>query len=767
MNLSNPKLRFLFATIITLASFLTIFFTTQQAEAANPYIQNVSFGQDEQGDYISFDWVGVPERTDTGAGTWWSCQRDLVEIWFNRFNPDGTTERMRFPSYWSEGDFIPRNAYYSGGGYSGFGNYGFASGLPLYDCATNDPNLSTELPKHIKTYINPNWSPEKLSFTGEDFITIQIIGLRINAQYAELLVHDPEEYHYQVPTNPLPVMPYTNVSFGFNENDLLKVSFDWVGPSRNILPLVGFNGKISYPFYARFDSNPEKDVSMNWEDGRNQNLFNVNWFTGGFTAQKGQHYDLFAQELHKWTPSNGLRVCNWFYPCPVNRTLTESFLGRNFEPNDYITIAFYSSGYVLNDPNKYYFSPQNNPPTLSFPISGPYAKDGIDPNIGDTNTQFTFRVVYTDADGDKPVYVNVHIEPNDNVNIRTENVYATGFPDSLDYTVGQELLEGKFAGDFPAGTYKYYFETFDGKSTVRLPETGGFQLLVDSPAQFAAEPSVRMALPQAKVGAKAISEFYHNNEGSFSIYTGGKYATCLFLVEPDAVVLCLAGVFAYSRIDEFLIFAVDSLANDPPRQDFDIVAKIKPTKPLKPFDDSPFGKASAKYETATARQVQIRDAILVTFERLQGAIIADEGEYMLLQSKTLVEFFERLEDNQENLRASTELLIRKLNSSWNEELGQRVLQLAMSGFSTGDRQLLEQAGLTEEEIATLQITLSKIPTTGNLNTILRSVLQEKIQLIDEEQTSTRGILMTLNEVVHNLQAIICSEGNDRNELCTN
>ncbi len=120
----------------------------------------------------------------------------------------------------------------------------------------------------------------------------------------------------------------------------------------------------------------------------------------------------------------------------------------------------------------------NQPPVLSFPETGPYAGDGIDPDSGDESTWFTFRVIYTDASDDKPVYVNVHIEvePNNNGIIRTENVYATDFPDSLDYTVGQELLEGKFASDFPVGTYKYYFETFDGKTKTRLPTSGEFPL---------------------------------------------------------------------------------------------------------------------------------------------------------------------------------------------------------------------------------------------------------------------------------------------------
>lgn len=49
-------------------------------------------------------------------------------------------------------------------------------------------------------------------------------------------------------------------------------------------------------------------------------------------------------------------------------------------------------------------------PQLSFPNSTPFASDGLDPHRGGTGaTEFTWRVVYRDADGDPPLYVAVRL----------------------------------------------------------------------------------------------------------------------------------------------------------------------------------------------------------------------------------------------------------------------------------------------------------------------------------------------------------------------
>ena len=136
----------------------------------------------------------------------------------------------------------------------------------------------------------------------------------------------------------------------------------------------------------------------------------------------------------------------------------------------------YRSG-TTHDIYLYQFASPNNPPTLSFPTAGPYAGDGIDPNIGDTSTQFTFRVVYTDIDNNPPATVSVWVK-DENQQIAAGTSTTAWATRVLDYANGQELLEGITAGPLKAGAYSYYFEASDGKSTVRLPETGGFPLSV-------------------------------------------------------------------------------------------------------------------------------------------------------------------------------------------------------------------------------------------------------------------------------------------------
>src|SRR3989344_960326 len=109
-----------------LALFSTFLFVSSEIVfAANPYVENITFSQDERGDYIEFDWLGTPV-----SGV---CAYDNVVIWFNRYNPDSTTEGTRFPSFYGGhiGDFIRAGA----SSYSAFGGSSFASGVSKAGCS--------------------------------------------------------------------------------------------------------------------------------------------------------------------------------------------------------------------------------------------------------------------------------------------------------------------------------------------------------------------------------------------------------------------------------------------------------------------------------------------------------------------------------------------------------------------------------------------------------------------------------------------------------
>ncbi|MEM3341809.1 MAG: pre-peptidase C-terminal domain-containing protein [Thermoplasmata archaeon] len=97
-------------------------------------------------------------------------------------------------------------------------------------------------------------------------------------------------------------------------------------------------------------------------------------------------------------------------------------------------------------------APSNSPPQLSEP--------SVSPTAGDANTNFTFRVKYTDADGDTPTYVKVVIGTN------TYNMSLNG-------------AYYEYKTTLTSGNYTYSFKANDGHN----PEVSisGGQLNVSSP----------------------------------------------------------------------------------------------------------------------------------------------------------------------------------------------------------------------------------------------------------------------------------------------
>ncbi|MBI4094899.1 MAG: hypothetical protein HY435_01765 [Candidatus Liptonbacteria bacterium] len=354
------------ALCLVLGIVAILFFSPRvpSAHAANPYIQNVFFGQDEGGDYLSFHWVGIPNPADL-------CSLDTILVWFNRYNPVATTTGAIVPELLNGDFYNPRSAF-GDDNYGQFGIRAFASGF-TGPCFPNNPDLNSALPRLIKAYINPGLPPEKLSFAAVDFITVQLMVSpslpRPFPRPSFLGMSDLEQYFYQVPANPLPVIPYTNVKWGFDANEHLTFGFDWVGPNKEIFLHVGLNGAISdLPSVSRFEPDPHKDISAIFEEGGNNNLFHADVLTHHFQVERGRHYDFPVRQFHLWTPFNGLLTsCNRFILlCLLERRDVESVMRRGFLPDDYVTVAVLARQYTLNDSTKYFFETKKRFSNVAF-----------------------------------------------------------------------------------------------------------------------------------------------------------------------------------------------------------------------------------------------------------------------------------------------------------------------------------------------------------------------------------------------------------------
>lgn len=162
--------------------------------------------------------------------------------------------------------------------------------------------------------------------------------------------------------------------------------------------------------------------------------------------------------------------------------------------------------------------PQNQPPTLSYSQNEGFVDVGINPDEGDTNTNFTFKIVYTDADNDSPTDIRTIVfdgTPSDApaIEISTDAMI-------LDSSASPELRDGNYANGeqysltklFPTGIYRYRFQASDGGIGVILDGVAGgkeqrFTVNENEPplASFTFEPSNPAAGEEVFFDASASS----------------------------------------------------------------------------------------------------------------------------------------------------------------------------------------------------------------------------------------------------------------------
>lgn len=193
------------------------------------------------------------------------------------------------------------------------------------------------------------------------------------------------------------------------------------------------------------------------------------------------------------TVSNYTPYFNWTNsddPDPGDDITYELWIGTNpgFTSGTYEVYSTGSSHYTLNvplsantiyywkvkamdengeetwsDETDWWFTTPNHAPLLSWTGETGFEDDGVNPDMGDPETDFEFRVTYTDEDGDEPLagYPKAHLY------FGIEEI--EGSPFTMEALNGAPVNEGRIYGIdnlnlLPGTVYQYYFVAYDAQN---------------------------------------------------------------------------------------------------------------------------------------------------------------------------------------------------------------------------------------------------------------------------------------------------------------
>lgn len=126
-----------------------------------------------------------------------------------------------------------------------------------------------------------------------------------------------------------------------------------------------------------------------------------------------------------------------------------------------------------------WLAPSNNSPTLSYSQDLGYIDGGINPDGGYADTNFAFKIVYTDADNDPPTDIRTIVFDGSSSDAPAIEISSDAM--MLDSSASSELRDGDYANgeqyalakSFPAGTYRYRFQASDGEIGIILDGIAG------------------------------------------------------------------------------------------------------------------------------------------------------------------------------------------------------------------------------------------------------------------------------------------------------
>lgn len=251
----------------------------------------------------------------------------------------------------------------------------------------------------------------------------------------------------------------------------------------------------------------------------------------------------------------------------------------------------------------------------------------------------------------------------------------------------------------------------------------------------------------------------HDNKAETIISAGvfvGTAAVCAAYLIPPATpfgAICLTWLGIGWALEEGIYWTAYIIAYyDPPDDNFYEVVPIEPVVPWEPYcDDCPLALAQAEYGTALAEQQAILAAILTTLERLQGAAIADEPAFFIMQAEALRDYMELARVKQDQVSSLLTQLGEQVVAAIapiQEEIIEISLRISSEGFSAQEREELLAGGLSETEIQMIE----ELFQSTELTEELISDIQPAIALWNQEMENI--VTPALDQAIENIDNML-------------
>ncbi|MDD5687537.1 MAG: carbohydrate-binding protein [Elusimicrobia bacterium] len=204
----------------------------------------------------------------------------------------------------------------------------------------------------------------------------------------------------------------------------------------------------------------------------------LSWTAVGDDGTKGtaKQYDIRYSSVSDLTESNWATATQCLnLPVPDLSKTHQSYVVEGLIPdtNYYFGIKVADEvpnwSVISNSPGG--TTTSNNPPVLEWSGDTGYSADGVNPETGNVNTNYEYRVLYKDVDGNAPKsgYPRVHILKG-GVEISGNPFVMTTTDDTSSYTVGRIYkYTTKLSG--LGSDYSYYFDAQDINGGVSVPTT--------------------------------------------------------------------------------------------------------------------------------------------------------------------------------------------------------------------------------------------------------------------------------------------------------